>query len=86
MKLEAWEQRIRLEEREEGIAEGELKGETAKLASLISRKIKKGKTPEETAEDLDEDIGEVRRIYDVVARHCPDYDMEKILAELLDKS
>ena len=78
MKLEAWEQRIRWEGRSEG--------GTARLVSQIIRKVKKGRTPEETAEDLDEDTGEVRRIYEVVVKHLPDCDQEKILAELLDKA
>lgn len=77
MKLEAMAQRIR--------REGRTEGETTKLISQIYRKAVKGKTPEEIAEDLEEDIGEVKSIYDVVVKCLPEYDSEKILAELLNK-
>ncbi len=70
----------------EGKIEGRTEGETATLINLIYRKTIKGKTPEETAEDLEEDIGEVRRIYDVIVKYLPEHDPEKILAELLDKA
>lgn len=78
MKLEAMTQRIRWEGREEG--------ETAKLVSQIYRKAVKGKTPDEIAEDLEEEAGEVKRIYDVVVKYLSDYDPEKILTELLTNS
>ena len=77
MKLEAMTQRIRWE--------GRTEGETTKLISLVYRKAVKGKAPEEIAEDLEEELGEVKRIYDVVVKYLPDYDQEKILAELLNK-
>ena len=97
MKLEAMAQRIRwegkeegreegrIEGREEGREEGRTEGEIAKLVSLVYRKAVKGKTPEAIAEDLEEEFGEVRRIYDVVVKYIPDYDPEKILEELLNK-
>ena len=37
----------------------------------------------EIEEDLEEDAGEVKRIYDVVVRYLPDYEPEKILEELM---
>lgn len=77
MKLEAMTQRIRWEGREEGRTEA--------LVSQIFRKAVKGKTPEKIAEELEEDLGEVRHIYDVVVKYLPDYDREKILEELLNK-
>lgn len=63
--------------------EGRMEGEKAKLISLVYRKAIKGKTPQEIAEDLEEDAGEVKRIYDVVVRYLPDYEPEKILEELM---
>lgn len=77
MKLEAMTQRIRWE--------GRTEGEITKLVSQVYRKAVKGKTPEKIAEDLEEDLGEVRRIYDVVVKYLPDYEPEKILEELLNK-
>lgn len=77
MKLEVLVQSIRREEREEGRIEG--------LISQIFRKTIKGKAPEEIAEDLEVELSEVKRIYDVVVKYLPDYEPEKILAELQGK-
>lgn len=54
------------------------KGGDLKLITLISRKIKKGKTPEEIADELEEDIKTVKKICDTVKRFAPEYDCEKI--------
>ena len=78
MKLEAMTQRIRWE--------GRTEGEITKLVSQIYRKAVKGKTPEEITEDLEEELSEVRRIYNVVARYLPEYEPEKILAELKEQT
>ena len=77
MKLEVLVQSIRREEREEGRIEG--------LISQIFRKTIKGKAPEEIAEDLEVELSEVKRIYDVVVKYLPDYEPEKILEELQGK-
>lgn len=90
MKLEVLKQCIRREGRaegrteglEEGRVEGRTEGETIRLANQVYRKIMKGKTPEETAEALEEGLVEIRRIYDVVVKYLSDYEPEKILAEL----
>ncbi len=74
MKLEV----MRWDMREEGRTEGEL----TKLINQIYRKAVKGKLPEEMAQDLEEDVVEVKRIYDVVVKYIPDFDTEKILEEL----
>lgn len=73
MKLEAMAQRIRWE------------GRTEELVSQVYRKVVKGKTPEAIAEDLEEELSKVRRIYDVVVKYLPDYEPEKILEELWNK-
>ena len=77
MKLEVLVQSIRREEREEGRIEG--------LISQIFRKTIKGKAPEEIAEDLEVELSEVKRIYDVVVKYLPGYEPEKILEELQGK-
>ena len=74
MKLEV----MRWDMRREGRTEGEL----TKLINQIYRKAVKGKLPEEMAQDLEEDVVEVKRIYDVVVKYLPDFDTEKILEEL----
>ena len=73
MKLEAMTQSIRWEER------------TEMLVSQVYRKAVKGKTPEEIAEDLEEELSEVKHIYDVMVKYLPDYEPEKILEELWNK-
>lgn len=78
MKLEVMRWDMRREGREEGRTEGEL----TKLINQIYRKAVKGKLPKEMAQDLEEDVVEVKRIYDVVVKYLPDFDTEKILEEL----
>lgn len=68
--------------RNEGLAKGLVKGETTKLIDLVCRKMAKGKTIEEIASELEEDVKEVACIYRVAAEFAPDYDREKILMEL----
>ena len=58
--MQAWEEKIydRMEGREEGIAIGRenglREGRQEMLMSLIRKKLAKGKTPEEIAEELEE--------------------------------
>ncbi len=78
MKMRVWEWDIRREERAEGREEGSL----LHLADLVYRKVRKGKSLEETAEELEEDPGSLKRVYDAVVKCLPDYDPEKILEEL----
>ena len=58
------------------------RGGHLKLITLVCRKLAKGKTPETIAEELEEDINEVKRICDVASGYAPEYDAEKIFAEL----
>lgn len=74
MQNRAWEWDIRREGREEG--------GIIKLVNLVYRKVRRGKAPEEIAEELEEEAGEIRRIYDAVAKHLPEYDPEEILGEI----
>lgn len=75
MKLELMMQ----DSRAEGRAEGEIK----KLVDLVCRKLAKGKTAETIADDLEEDINEVKRICNAAEKYAPDYDSEKVLQEFL---
>lgn len=69
----------------EGLAEGRMEGIHLKLIQQVIKKICKGNTPEETADMLEEDIDLVQRIYDIAPKYAPDYNEEKICAELQDK-
>ena len=72
-------------EREEAFADGSEYGETKKLITQICRKIQKTKTPEVIAEELEEDLEQVKRIYDIADGFAPEYDVEKIYEELISK-
>ena len=66
---------------EQGIEQGEMK----KLITQICRKKRKSKTPEVIAEELEEDLEQVIRIYDIADGFAPEYDVEKIYEELMTK-
>lgn len=68
MKMRVWEWDIRREERAEGKAEGREEGSLIQLADLVYRKVRKGKSLEETAEELEEDPGSLKRVYDTVVK------------------
>lgn len=46
----------------EGIKEGMERGAYAKLCSMVAKKMAKGKTPEEIAEDFEENVVEIQQI------------------------
>ncbi|MCR4991113.1 MAG: hypothetical protein K6A38_09645, partial [Lachnospiraceae bacterium] len=53
-----------------------------KLIDQVCRKIQRGKTAAEIAEDLDEDPAEINKIYSVALKHAPDFDVQKIYDEI----
>ncbi len=76
-------QETRRVSRAEGKAEGKAEGEKYHLVKQICRKMKKDMTAEEIAELFEEDLNEVKQIYDIAARYAPDYDVDKIMEEVL---
>ena len=62
---------------------GRTQGKEVQLIELVCRKLKKGKTVEEIAEDLDEDETRIKVICDAASKYYPDYDIEKILADVM---
>ena len=58
-------------------------GETSSLVSLICKKLKKGMSVAQIAEAVEEDEARVQTIVDVANKYAPDYDVEKIVQELL---
>ena len=74
------------EGREVGIAEGKeigiIEGRIQNLLSQICRKLKKGKTAEQIAEELEEDIAVIRPLYDAAVPFAPEFDWEKIFQTL----
>ncbi len=68
---------------EDGRAEGIEQGEMKKLITQICRKKQKSKTPEVIAEELEEDLEQVKRICDIADEFAPEYDVEKIYENLV---
>jgi predicted transposase/invertase (TIGR01784 family) len=64
---------------EEGLAEGKKEGEEYKLISLVCRKLSKGKSVSEIAEDLEEDEAIIRDICLSAEEFAPDYDADQIM-------
>ena len=52
--------------------------------SQIFRKLRKGKTVSQIAEDLEEDEIRVKVICDEAARFAPDYNEEQVIKAVLD--
>ena len=74
----AWSDRIL----EQGIEQGTERGLIIKMISLVCKKLRKGNTPAEVADMLEEDEQEIIRIYHVAERFAPDYDVEAIYQAL----
>ena len=79
---EAMEDGIQIGE-ERGIQIGEERGRILRVINQVIKKISKGCTVAETADMLEEEPTMIQRIYDVAKKYAPDYDAEKICAELL---
>ena len=61
-----------------GVREGELR----KIIEISIKKICKNISAAEVAEMVEADEALIRRIYDVAKLYAPDYDVDKIYAEL----
>ena len=64
------------------LGRGKNRGRTSKLILQVIRKFQKGKSVEETAEDLEEDISVIEPIYDAVKKSAPEYNVEEIYRKL----
>ena len=82
--MQHWEELA--EAKDEGIAEGRAsgisQGELLTLITQITTKIKKGKSVETIADELEQDVDYVRSIYDASQPFAPAYDREKILESI----
>ncbi|MGN0402497.1 MAG: hypothetical protein ACI4HQ_09620 [Acetatifactor sp.] len=66
--------------REEGLEEGQLK----KLVEQICRKLRKGKSAEVIAEELEEDLENILPICESTSVYAPDYDSNKVYEKVKD--
>ncbi|MDE6567617.1 MAG: hypothetical protein K2K70_07790 [Lachnospiraceae bacterium] len=80
--FERREKLIRRDSLEEGYSRGRedgySQGETAKLTSVICRKLQKGKTAETIADELEEDLETVKHICQTAESFAPEYDVHEI--------
>ena len=70
--MQTWEERIII--RQFGRAEGEHR----KLIEQVCKKLRKGKTPEIIAEELEEELEEIQCICDVASAYAPEYNLDNV--------
>lgn len=62
----------------QGIAKGRAEGEQLKLIKLICKKLAKNESPEEIAEDLEEETSAIVPICELAREFAPEYDSGKV--------
>ena len=67
---------------EEGVAAGIEQGRNEMFIRQICTKLKKGKTPEVIAEELEEDFPRVKAICEAAAAFAPEYDWRSVYEEI----
>ena len=77
-----WEEVALEEGREIGEKIGKEIGENQKLISMVIKKIKKNKSVDEIADDLEEKVDTILPIYKTALSMKPDYDVDKIYSAL----
>ena len=65
-----------------GIEQGRIVGEEQIIVRQICIKLKKGKTPEEIAEELEEDVSKVEQICEKAKSFAPEYDWKKVYEQM----
>jgi len=78
--MQLWEEKIYI--REEGKQEGKREGEILKIIKMVQRKIKKGKSLEVTADELEEAAEVIEPIY-ILVKERPDADPGEIYKNLV---
>lgn len=69
----------------QGMAQGVAQGRTIAELQMISRKLKKNKSVEQIAEELEIDTNYVNELCDRLKPFAPDYDIDKIKKEICQK-
>ncbi len=67
---------------DDGKNEGKSEGEDIKLIKLVCKKLDKGKSPEEIASDLEEEVPVITCICETARSFAPDYDYDMIYRQL----
>jgi len=81
--MQRWEEVVYA--RQDGMTEGKALGEKKLLIKQVCRKLKKNKSVQIIAEELEEDLDKVSRICETASKHAPEYDCDKIYNELQDE-
>lgn len=68
-----------------GKIEGKIEGALEKLISLVCRKLRKDKTLQVIAEELEEEISVIEPIYMAAQKYAPEYDLQLIAKEISQK-
>ena len=66
-----------------GREEGRVAGLEEKLIMQICKKIQKGRSIEQIADELEEDVETIQPLYDTILRYAPDYNISNILNEIM---
>ena len=69
-------------QREEAYEDGLRAGEQTEKILLIIKKVRRGKSLQTIADELEEPVDEVRKIYEAVMKAAPDYDIKMIRESL----
>lgn len=75
---------------EKGFAQGQEpereQGQQKTLTELICKKMKKNKSVEVTAGELETDMDNIRNIWQIASRFAPDFDADQVFAAVLEKN
>ena len=68
----------------QGIEQGVGQGSLQRLVNQVCSKLKKGKTPEEIADALEEPVENIQKICRIAERYAPEYPVEKVWHALME--
>ncbi len=71
--------------RNESWEEGKAEGKAELKVSLVCRKLRKGKNAEMIADELEEDIAEIRWISELAQAFAPEYDEKQVFYTMMEK-
>ena len=71
--------------RNESWEEGKAEGKAELKVSLVCRKLRKGKNTEMIADELEEDIAEIRWIGEIAEAFAPEYDEKQVFYRMMEK-
>ena len=66
--------------------DGKIEGEDIKLIKQVCKKLDKGKSPDEIADDLEDELSTITRICEVASLYAPDYDYNLIYNQIKNQS